>query len=95
LVQQDALYSALAEGRIAGAGLDVFSTEPIKSDSALLKLPNVVALPHIAGTTIGTARRRAGCAAQNIERVAAGLEPLYRVDFQDQALDTSLVISRT
>jgi len=95
LVQQDALYLALTEGRVAGAGLDVFSTEPIKSDSPLLKLPNVVAMPHIAGTTTGTARRRAGCAAQNIERVAAALEPLYRVDLQDQSLDTSLVTSRT
>jgi phosphoglycerate dehydrogenase-like enzyme len=88
LVQQDALYSALKEGRIAGAGLDVFATEPLKSDSPFLKLPNVVAMPHIAGTTDGTARRRAGCAAQNIERIAAGLEPLYRVDCQDEPRDT-------
>lgn len=45
----------------------------------LLSLPNVVATPDMAGMTDGTSRRRAQCAADNVDRVAAGLEPLYRV----------------
>jgi phosphoglycerate dehydrogenase-like enzyme len=89
LVDEHALYAALAEGRLAGAGLDVFSTEPMKPDSPLLKLPSVIATPHIAGTTNGTSRRRAGCAAQNIDRIAAGLEPLYLVDGQNPPASAS------
>jgi phosphoglycerate dehydrogenase-like enzyme len=80
LVDESALVVALQEGRIAGAGLDVFSSEPIEPSSALLALPNVVATPHIAGITNGTSRRRAEFAAANIDRVANGLEPLARVD---------------
>jgi D-3-phosphoglycerate dehydrogenase len=89
LIDEDALYTALLEGRIAGAGLDVFSSEPLNSDSRLLKLPNVIATPHIAGTSNGTSRRRAHCAAENVERVAAGLEPLYRVDRRESAIYAS------
>jgi phosphoglycerate dehydrogenase-like enzyme len=80
LVDEQALYSALAGGRLAGAGLDVFSTEPMDPDHPLLKLSNVVATPHIAGTTDGTSQRRAAFAAKNIDRIADGLEPLHRID---------------
>jgi len=80
LVEEKALYIWLAERRIGGAGLDVFSREPIELNNPLLSLPNVVVTPHIAGVTEQTLERRAACAAENIARVAAGLEPLYRVD---------------
>jgi len=80
LVDEKALTEALVEGRLAGAGLDVFGVEPIALDHPLLKLPNVVATPHVSGATYGTSRRRAGCAARNLERLAAGLAPLFRVD---------------
>ncbi|WP_395395058.1 D-glycerate dehydrogenase [Novosphingobium sp. BL-8A] len=50
LVDEDALIAALAEGRIAGAGLDVFANEP-KVDPRLLSLPGVVALPHLGSAT--------------------------------------------
>jgi D-3-phosphoglycerate dehydrogenase len=80
LVDETALLAALKEGRIAGAAMDVFSSEPISPDSPLLQLPNVVATPHIAGVSTGTSRRRAQFAAANIDRIAAGLEPLARID---------------
>lgn len=80
LVDEKALLEALSRGRLAGAGLDVFGEEPLDTDHPLLKLPNVVATPHISGATTGTSRRRAACAAVNVDRVAAGLDPLYRVD---------------
>jgi phosphoglycerate dehydrogenase-like enzyme len=80
LVDEDALLDALVKNRIGGAGLDVFGQEPLDLSSPLFSLPNVVATPHISGVTTGTSRRRAQCVADNIDRIAAGLEPLYRVD---------------
>lgn len=51
LVDQDALIEALAAGRIAGAGLDVYPNEP-EVDPRLLELPNVVLLPHLGSATL-------------------------------------------
>jgi D-3-phosphoglycerate dehydrogenase / 2-oxoglutarate reductase len=51
LVDQKALYEALRDGKIAGAGLDVFEREPIDPQDPLLTLPNIVLSPHTAGTT--------------------------------------------
>ena len=51
LVDQQALYEALRDGTIAGAGLDVFEQEPIDPHDPLLTLPNLVLSPHTAGTT--------------------------------------------
>jgi len=79
LVDEPALVAALEEGRLAGAGLDVFSGEPLDLDSPLLRLPNVVATPHTAGHSGGTWRRRAMFCAANVDRVAAGLEPKCRI----------------
>ncbi len=80
LVDEAALAQALVTGKIAGAGLDVFTKEPPDMTSPMFQLPNVVTLPHSSGTTNITSRRRAQAAVENINRVASGLEPLYRVD---------------
>lgn len=79
LVDEAALEQALLAGKLGGAGLDAFSQEPPDVSRPLFHLPNVIAMPHTAGTTDGTSRKRAQCCAENVDRIAAGLEPLYRV----------------
>ena len=80
LVDEEAMHEALLTGRLGGAGLDVFAQEPADPALPVYQLPNVITTPHIAGVTDGTSRRRAGAAAEHIDRIARGLEPLYRVD---------------
>ncbi len=79
IVDQVALLDALRSGRIAGAGLDVFAVEPLPLDDPLLAMDNVVLTPHVAGSTYATARRRGAAAAENVQRVAKGSDPLYVV----------------
>ena len=80
LIDETAMYAALLKGSIGGAGLDAFAQEPPDPNEPAYQLPNVIVTPHIAGTTTGTAKRRAQCAADNVDRIAEGLEPLYRID---------------
>ena len=80
LVDEEALYQALIDGRIAGAGRDAYVQEPPDGERPVYQLPNVVATPHIAGVTDSTSRKRAACAAENVERIARGQAPLYRID---------------
>ena len=76
VVKQVDLVAALDAGTIAGAGLDVFETEPMEADNPLLGRENVVVTPHMAGTTIDTWTRRLEFGFSNIERVAQGKPPL-------------------
>ena len=73
IVDEDALYRALINREIAGAALDVTEPEPIKSDSPLLKLKNVIIAPHIGSASYRTRSKMAELAAQNI---LAGLQGL-------------------
>ena len=59
LIDEAALAAALREGRIAAAGLDVFSCEPLPCDSPLLDCPNVVLTPHIGGSGVEARERTA------------------------------------
>ena len=76
VVDEAALIEALGRGAIAGAGLDVFEQEPVAPDNPLLTMENVIATPHVAGTTWNTWFRRAEFAYANMRRVWDGEAPL-------------------
>lgn len=80
LVDEAALATALREGRILGAGLDVLSQEPPPADHPLLDLANVVLTPHSAGPTWQSFPRRFANCFANIERVQRGERPLWVVE---------------
>jgi len=75
VVDQPALVYALQNGVIRGAGLDVFATEPVPLDDPILRLPNVVLMPHVGSATERTRTKMSLLAAANL---LAGLrgEPL-------------------
>jgi phosphoglycerate dehydrogenase-like enzyme len=61
VLDYDALVDALADGRLAGAGLDVFPDEPLDSNSPLLDLTNVTLTPHIAGASTNVVQWNPNC----------------------------------
>ncbi len=74
-VDEAALVAALEDGRLAGAALDVFDTEPLPADSPLWSLPNVLVSPHAAG---GRPQEAGRLIAENLRRLLAG-EPLQNL----------------
>lgn len=76
LISQKALYDALADGHLGGAGLDVFEPEPFPTDHHLLKLPNVVATPHCAGGDDENLLREVELFFSNIHLVLEGKPPI-------------------
>ena len=67
-MDEPALAAALNAGKLAGAGMDVFSVEPITADNPLLKAKNVVLTSHIAGTTQECTDREIAWAVANVRR---------------------------
>ncbi|WP_033827989.1 2-hydroxyacid dehydrogenase [Bacillus andreraoultii] len=80
IVVEEDLLQALREGEIAGAGLDVFQTEPIDSNHPLLQLKNVVALPHIGSASIETRTAMMELCCENIEAVLNNRKPIAVVN---------------
>lgn len=72
IVNEPALIQALSTGRLAGAGLDVFSTEPLPADHPITKLPNVVLTPHSAGITPEALEAGLQLAVSNVASFLAG-----------------------
>lgn len=78
LVDEEALIEALAEGRIAGAGLDVYPDEP-RVDPRLVALPNVVLLPHLGSATLESRTAMGERVLANLIAFAEGRELPDRV----------------
>ncbi len=72
IIDEKALLAALASGHISGAGLDVLDEEPTPTDNPLLKLPQVITSPHMAGVTTESVAGMARTTAENILSVLDG-----------------------
>ena len=79
VVDQAALVAALRDGRLAGAGLDVFEQEPAVP-AELLALRNVAALPHIASATVESRTAMGMLVIENLDAHFAGHRPPHRVN---------------
>lgn len=85
IVDEAALYRALATGALAGAALDVWYRYPaasgpvMPSSQPFHELPNVIMTPHVSGWTEGMLEARAKVIADNIERIAHGAAPLNAI----------------
>ena len=84
VVDEDALLAALQAGRIGGAGVDVFESEPIppRTDHPLLGFDNVIVSPHCAGVTVESSMRMAEYSVRNV------------LDCFDGRLDPEVVVNR-
>lgn len=80
VIDEDALIKVLRENRIAGAGLDVFATEPLPETSELWDLPNVIISPHNAGIRSDYYEIATAQFCKNLKRYLAGKELLNIVD---------------
>lgn len=80
IIDERALFKALAERWINSAGLDVFETEPVKSDNPLLKLENITVSGHSGWYTEEAQSELKRKAAENVRDVLAGGKPKYAVN---------------
>jgi len=80
VVDERALIAALGAGGIAGAGLDVYETEPVEPSNPLLAMENVVTLPHVGSATDATRHAMVDLATDNVLAVLRGQPPLTPVN---------------
>jgi len=80
IAREPELIEALRSGRIAGAALDVFETEPLPASSELYTLENVILTPHVSGSSPAFWTRAVALFRENLRRDLAGLPLLNRVD---------------
>lgn len=80
LVDEAALVAGLQSGRIAGAALDVFATEPLPPEHPFWTMDRVIVSPHMSGDRLGWERAVVECFAENLRRWDAGEELLNVVD---------------
>lgn len=78
VVDEKALVAALQAGRLRGAGLDVFSTEPLPADSPLWRLPNVLITPHVSAVTRSFWDRQLKLILENLRAYLTG-QPLHNL----------------
>lgn len=76
VIDDDALIAALREGRIGGAALDVFATQPLPADHPYFSFPHVIVTPHMAGITEESMMRMGTGAAEEAIRVLSGQLPV-------------------
>lgn len=81
IVNERDLIAALQEGIIAGAGLDVFETEPVDKDNPLLGLQNVVLSPHMGSATTETRARMSKTVVRNLDLGMEGKKPAHSVGY--------------
>ncbi len=82
LVDEEALITALQNGEIAGAGLDVFAAEPLPASSPLTQLPNVVLTPHSAASAEQALMRMASAAVTGVIDILNDLSPAAMINPQ-------------
>jgi phosphoglycerate dehydrogenase-like enzyme len=76
------LIAALSSGKLAGAGLDVVDPEPLPSDSALWRLPNLIITPHVSADTPLAEEQQTALLRENLRRYVAGEPMLSVVDIE-------------
>lgn len=81
IIKEKDLVSALKKKTIAGAGLDVFESEPIGKNHPLTKISNVVLAPHIGSSTKGTREQMARITVKNLNLGLSGKKPIYSVGY--------------
>jgi autoinducer 2 (AI-2) kinase len=77
LADEEALYAALRDRKIAGAALDVFKSEPPTTDDPYLKLDNIIATPHIGGAARDVIIHQTEMVVGDIDRLFRGEKPRY------------------
>lgn len=80
IINEPDLIKAIKNNWIAGAGLDVFEKEPLSNSNPLLKMRNVLVLPHIGSATYQTRSKMSEVAVQNLLNILNGRDPLFLVN---------------